>query len=310
LTAASEESAYTGTGFRLYLGFYPAEKGCECSSLWIPRSEQLDCQVSLEQRCKILANLVSRSTIVAKMPLGREQGRKRLARMKLNGEKLLENRPISRSDLETWTDTVADLIRSIFGSESDHIASFYGPMMMIGIGSTEADYKRNRFDTLKQRLSCLDSLLLTLDLLLASGQDEPNEVGKNGYDIWQMLHPTLTRIAKSRFDAGHYADAVESALKELNAAIKELVLRKTGKELDGISLMHEAFSPKNPIITLDDLSTQTGRNMQQGYMEIFAGAMAGIRNPNAHGNVVIDDERAIHHLFLASLLFHKLDERP
>jgi len=44
-------------------------------------------------------------------------------------------------------------------------------------------------------------------------------------------------------------------------------------------------------------------------MQIFAGAMTGIRNPKAHANIVIDRNRAIHLLFLASLLFFKLDER-
>jgi len=43
-------------------------------------------------------------------------------------------------------------------------------------------------------------------------------------------------------------------------------------------------------------------------MQIFAGSMTGIRNPKAHGNLNITRERGIHLLFLASLLFHKLDE--
>jgi hypothetical protein len=44
-------------------------------------------------------------------------------------------------------------------------------------------------------------------------------------------------------------------------------------------------------------------------MDLYAGAMIGVRNPKAHAYVVITPERAIHHFFLASLLFHKLDER-
>jgi hypothetical protein len=48
--------------------------------------------------------------------------------------------------------------------------------------------------------------------------------------------------------------------------------------------------------------------MQQGYMQIFAGSMTGIRNPKAHENISIDSVRAVHFLFLASLLMAKLDE--
>jgi len=116
-------------------------------------------------------------------------------------------------------------------------------------------------------------------------------------------------VAKPRYDSGHYADAVEAALKELNATVKQIYFEKMREEKDGADLMHSAFSPKKPIIILGDQRTETGRSMQQGYMEIFAGAIAGIRNPKAHDNIAIDEKRAIHHLFVASLLFSKLDEQ-
>jgi len=86
------------------------------------------------------------------------------------------------------------------------------------------------------------------------------------------------------------------------------VRRKTGKESDGTDLMHFAMSVKNPIIILGDSATETGRSMQQGYMEIFAGTMTGIRNPKAHENITIDRVRCVHFLFLASMLMSKLDE--
>ena len=73
--------------------------------------------------------------------------------------------------------------------------------------------------------------------------------------------------------------------------------------------MNHAFSPKNPIIRVADLSTIAGENMQKGYMLIFQGAITGIRNPKAHSNVIIDEKRAIHHLHLASLLYHVFDDR-
>ena len=72
--------------------------------------------------------------------------------------------------------------------------------------------------------------------------------------------------------------------------------------------MQFAFSVGDPIITLDDLSCTSGRDIQIGYMHIFAGAMTGIRNPKAHANITITPERAIHFLYLASLLLFKLDE--
>jgi len=95
----------------------------------------------------------------------------------------------------------------------------------------------------------------------------------------------------------------------VNSSVKNIVRRKTGNELDGASLMRTAFSPKNPIIVLDDLSTKSGKNIQQGYMEIFSGAMIGIRNPKAHENMQIKEIPARHRIYLASLLMTKIDER-
>lgn len=128
-------------------------------------------------------------------------------------------------------------------------------------------------------------------------------------NFWDNLHPDVVNVARKRFEDGHYADAVESAFKALNHAVKQIVNKKTGSEYDGASLMRHAFSPRCPIILLEKQDTETGKNIQQGYMDIFAGAMTGIRNPKAHEIVAIDYKRALHHLHLASLLFFILDER-
>jgi uncharacterized protein (TIGR02391 family) len=123
-------------------------------------------------------------------------------------------------------------------------------------------------------------------------------------EVWPLLHPDIAEIAEPRFSAGCYADAVEAALK----CISEQVRARTGIDEDGSSLMNGAFSPNAPKLVLGDVNSFTGRAMQQGYMQIFAGTMTGIRNPKAHGNVQIDAIRCIHFLFLASLLAYKLDE--
>jgi uncharacterized protein (TIGR02391 family) len=127
---------------------------------------------------------------------------------------------------------------------------------------------------------------------------------------WKLLHPRVQVIAADRYRGGHHADAVEATLKELASVVRALVLQRGGQELDGVALMQTAFSPKNPVIVLADLSNQSGRDMQRGYMELFAGTMSAIRNPKAHGNVVITPERALHLLFVASTLWYTLDERP
>ncbi len=127
-------------------------------------------------------------------------------------------------------------------------------------------------------------------------------------DLWWVLHPIVGRLAEVRLVDGHNADAVEAVLKEVNKRVKGYVKAKTGREIDGAGLMSYAFSLNAPVIILSDLDTRSGRDIQQGYMQIFAGAMTGIRNPKAHENLEIDRRRALHHLFLASLLMWKLDD--
>lgn len=126
--------------------------------------------------------------------------------------------------------------------------------------------------------------------------------------VWILIHPRVAAVARQRFESGQFADAVEAALKELNTVVKVMVKDFVTSELDGADLMYKAFSPKNPLVKLDDLGTTSGQNIQQGYMQLFAGAIIGIRNPKAHSNIIITRDRALHLLFLTSLLFFKLDE--
>lgn len=139
-------------------------------------------------------------------------------------------------------------------------------------------------------------------------QAQEIHVEQTNETYWQLLHPTVVALAKSRIKSGHHADGVEACFKELNNVVKEKHHRFTGQELDGVDLMRKAFKLDSPSITLCPLLDETGKNIQRGYLDLFAGAMAGIRNPKAHGNVLITKEQAIHFLFLASLLFDKLDK--
>ena len=127
--------------------------------------------------------------------------------------------------------------------------------------------------------------------------------------FWELVHPRICALARPRFDAGFFGDAVESSFKEVNDVVKRLHLQETDNEADGSGLMTSAFSPGNPSIRLNELVSESDRNIQQGYMQIFAGAMTGIRNPKAHANLNPDSRKALHLISLASLLMNKIDER-
>ena len=124
---------------------------------------------------------------------------------------------------------------------------------------------------------------------------------------WLSLHPEVVKVAKTRFESGHRADSVSAALKEVETRVRALAAGSAAEGRTGAPLMQKSLTPNDPVIRLSETSTQSGFNVQNGYMQIFAGAMSGIRNPKAHGNDEIKSTEAIHLLYLASLLMHKLD---
>ena len=110
----------------------------------------------------------------------------------------------------------------------------------------------------------------------------------------------LRETSRKLFLDGYYALAVEEAYKCLNNVVKEL----TGlRHLDGADLMKQAFSLNQPVLKLNDLRTQSEKNQQRGYMEMFSAVITGIRNPRAHEHRYLDDpETALELLGLANHL--------
>lgn len=127
------------------------------------------------------------------------------------------------------------------------------------------------------------------------------------YFDWQNIHTLIQRIAKPRFESYHFADAVEASFKEINDIVKKAYFLKAQEEEDGDRLMRKAFTSSNnnnfvPHFYLADNGNESGRNIQQGYMDIFAGSMKGIRNPKAHANLNVNPDEAWEMIVLASHL--------
>lgn len=127
-------------------------------------------------------------------------------------------------------------------------------------------------------------------------------------DFWSLVNAKIQKVSRRKFETGFYADAIESALKEINTTVKKIVKNKTGDELDGAKLMQKAFSVQNPVIELDDLTTDSGRNVQSGFNQIFGGVMTGIRNPKAHENLDSDIDETVRLLCFCGELMDKIDK--
>jgi uncharacterized protein (TIGR02391 family) len=140
---------------------------------------------------------------------------------------------------------------------------------------------------------------------LAEIQSTQSESASSLLDHLQ-LHPLVKEVSGPLYRDGHYAQAILEAFKALNSHVKTKARRP---DLDGRDLMAKAFRKESPILRLTPLATQSDMDEQDGFMLIFMGAMAGIRNPKAHDNVSQPDQhRALEYLALASLLCRRVDE--
>ncbi len=119
------------------------------------------------------------------------------------------------------------------------------------------------------------------------------------------LHPEIERAVGNLYRDGYYANAIEDATKALNALVR---MRSGIDDKDGIPLMETVFSPKNPILKFNNLADQSDIDEQKGFMMMFGGAVAGLRNPRAHKIIKDDLEMALEFIAFISLLAKLVDK--
>ncbi len=119
------------------------------------------------------------------------------------------------------------------------------------------------------------------------------------------LHPEIERAVGNLYRDGHYANAIEDATKALNALVR---MRSGVDDKDGIPLMETVFSPKNSILKFNNLADQSDVDEQKGFMMMFGGAVAGLRNPRAHKIIKDDPEMALEFIAFISLLAKLVDK--
>lgn len=121
----------------------------------------------------------------------------------------------------------------------------------------------------------------------------------------ELLHPVISAHAFQHYVDGHYRDAVLNSI----VAIFDLMRQRTGLDLDGAALATQVLSLDKPHLILSEISTESGKSDQKGFMQILVGAYLGIRNPKAHSlNHDLDPEKAAQYLIFASLLARRIYE--
>jgi len=216
---------------------------------------------------------------------------------------------------ESYGDILEDLRRKI----DDTLVDIYGndtvdyhrycisvldntPVIMFGDVPSIHERRPNISTAVASAISTLGSAIAILRERLESSGETAAARAVTAYRGLD-LHQEIARVASKLYQDGHYATAVEAAVKALNA----LVRLRSGLEIDGATLMERAFSPSNPILKFNDLSTQSDRDEQKGFMMMFSGAVSGLRNPRAHRFIHDDPERALEFIAFVSLLAKLLD---
>ena len=130
-------------------------------------------------------------------------------------------------------------------------------------------------------------------------------------DMWSHVHPKIKRASEKLFKDGSYANATCDAFIEINVRVKSLFskLRPDATKIpDGDTVMKTVFSANSPMVKFCDISSETGSNIQKGFMEMLSGAMSALRNPKSHENILISRENAMRQIIFASMLMYKIDE--
>jgi len=200
-------------------------------------------------------------------------------------------------------------LASIFGGDSDQYrrlstakgiddTQYFNPELDINERAIRQGVERGRV----RAIALLDQEVALLKEQLGEDGDVPADRAIRAYQNLD-LHPEIALAASALYQDGHYTSAIEDAVKALN----ELVRSCSGETLDGMALMQKVFSPKTPILQFNDMADQSDKDEQHGFMMMFSGAVAGLRNPRAHKLIKDDPERALEFIAYISLLAKLLD---
>lgn len=127
-----------------------------------------------------------------------------------------------------------------------------------------------------------------------------------------QLHSWIWGGASSLWQSGHYREAVEGAIRKLNAETQNKVRRRDISETD---LFKQAFSRdaatpgKARLRRMVDDGSKTFESVQRGAMNFAEGVFAGIRNPLSHeANQELSEQEALEYLAALSVLARWVDK--
>jgi len=148
---------------------------------------------------------------------------------------------------------------------------------------------------------------------LAREKELRENLGENAPELSAArLHPWIWTGASSLWQSGHFREAVEGAIKKLNAETQNKLGRRDVSEID---LFKQGFSLDAPetgrarLRRMQDDGGKTYKNVQRGAMTFAEGIFAGIRNPlNHESDHDLTEQQALEYLAALSVLARWVDE--
>ena len=120
------------------------------------------------------------------------------------------------------------------------------------------------------------------------------------------IHPKIQQVSKGLFDDGYFTQATFEAFKFIEKEVQKI--SSLSRDM-GFKLMMKAFGKNDRKIMLNNLTSMSDEDEQEGYRFMFAGGVLGIRNPRGHECDIRDTpDQCLDHLSFASLLLKKLED--
>lgn len=119
-------------------------------------------------------------------------------------------------------------------------------------------------------------------------------------------HPAILKYCKAELLVDNYFHVVFEATK----SVAEEIRKKTGLTEDGGALVDKAFSIKNPLLKINDLSSETEESEHKGFANLIKGVFGMFRNTTAHSPKVIweiSEDDALDILSTISLIHRRLE---
>jgi hypothetical protein len=178
-------------------------------------------------------------------------------------------------------------------------ARVIGPRPVVPVGGNdplrpERDWTIRCIETIKREAEISENL----------GEDAPDLSGGK-------MHRWIWEAARSLWQSGHFAEAVEAAAKKLNAETQNKLGRRDVSETD---LFNQAFSDDPPLAGKprlrlgDDDDGKTSRSVRRGIRAFAEGCFAAIRNPAAHDGAELSETAALEQLAALSIVARWVEE--